>query len=110
MSHWYHVPDVPAVYSIYGNGKLLYIGRTLQLRRRLMTHNSNLRLRQFLLRCEYTTCPPDVEFLRWLEEFLIVQFRPPFNCTYPGAPLKTRSMDSVMRELLSRRKYRKAAK
>lgn len=74
-----HLPEVPAIYGLHdGQGQLLYVGQTINLRQRLATHHRSSQM-------------PADGVVRWLEvepslldeleRRLIAELAPPLNGT-----------------------------
>ncbi|NUB91174.1 GIY-YIG nuclease family protein [Haloterrigena sp. SYSU A121-1] len=80
-----HVPDRPGIYKLYtrkanGNLKLVYIGRSTNLRKRVTTHNKPL-----WDECTFEVVP-DEAIRKLMEKHLISEFKPVYNKLEYGDP------------------------
>jgi len=80
-----HVPDRPGIYKLYarkanGDLKLVYIGRSTNLRQRVTTHNKPL-----WDECTFEVVP-DETIRKLMEKHLISEFKPVYNKLEYGDP------------------------
>jgi predicted GIY-YIG superfamily endonuclease len=87
LVHWKDIPDVPAVYAVFVENSLLYIGKTTRgLRKRFALHQiayGRVAYKNFTGRPEtcmvaYKECS-DKRLAAWIEAYLVYALQPSHN-------------------------------